>query len=543
MFLSNLRVAYRLSMGFGISLLLLIAIAWSGRVSMTSTIEDTADLLNHQLKNERLAGDWRTVVEANLQRSLAAIMTNDPDVQKFFEDGIAKASRQGEEDQRLLAENLHDPRARALYAAALAKRAEILGIRKMALEAKAAGDVEQSKLIVDREYVPASAAYLATVKLLIERQKDVIDEVGHGIEVRSKNANRTGMLLTLASVAFAMAAGWLITRSLLRQLGGEPGYAAEITDRVSAGDLTVKVRLRPGDQGSLLHSIAAMRDRLAAMVLDVRHSTNSVTKGTDEIAVGNMDLSSRTEQQAGALQETASSMHQLTDTVKQNGDYARQANQLAAAASDVAIRGGGVVTEAVSMMNSIDASSRKIVDIIGVIDSIAFQTNILALNAAVEAARAGEQGRGFAVVATEVRNLAHRSASAAKDIKALICDSVEKIANGSRLVHEAGATMAEIVASVRQVREIMDDINTASREQEAGIMQINQALGEMDGVTQQNAALVEQAAAAAGALQDQAGTLCKAVSVFKLDGLGDVVRNQIAPASSPRRGAVASIER
>jgi len=261
-----------------------------------------------------------------------------------------------------------------------------------------------------------------------------------------------------------------------------------------------------------------MRDKLAAIVGEVRISTDSVATASNEIASGNQDLSSRTEQQAGSLEETASSMEELTATVKQNADFARQANQLAASASGVAVRGGDVVDGVVETMESISASSKKIVDIIGVIDGIAFQTNILALNAAVEAARAGEQGRGFAVVATEVRNLAQRSASAAKDIKHLIGESVEKIANGAMLVDEAGSTMREIVSSIQNVSEIMAQITAASGEQEAGIEQINQAIMEMDGVTQQNAALVEQAAAAAEALQGQSTHLAELVSVFKLDG-------------------------
>jgi methyl-accepting chemotaxis protein len=262
-----------------------------------------------------------------------------------------------------------------------------------------------------------------------------------------------------------------------------------------------------------------MNASLVNIVGQVRTGTDTIATASRQIAAGNMDLSSRTEQQASSLEETASSMEELTSTVKQNADNARQANQLAVTASDVAVKGGSVVSEVIDTMASINEASKKIVDIISVIDGIAFQTNILALNAAVEAARAGEQGRGFAVVASEVRNLAQRSAAAAKEIKGLIGDSVEKVAVGSKLVEQAGATMEEVVASVRRVTDIMGEISAASQEQRAGIEQVNQAIVQMDQVTQQNAALVEEASAAAESMQEQAAGLSQAVSIFKLDGM------------------------
>ncbi len=289
---------------------------------------------------------------------------------------------------------------------------------------------------------------------------------------------------------------------------------------IAAGDLTQKIEITSTNEiGKMLIGLKDMNDSLVRIVSEVRSGTETIATASGQIAAGNLDLSSRTEQQASALDKTASSMGDLTSTVKQNADNARQANQLAASASSVAVKGGEVVAHVVDTMSSINESSRKIVDIIGVIDGIAFQTNILALNAAVEAARAGEQGRGFAVVATEVRSLAQRSASAAKEIKSLIGDSVEKVEAGGKLVNEAGATMNEIVASVKRVTDIMGEISAASREQEAGIGEINQAITEMDGMTQQNAALVEEAAAAAGSLQDQADNLVQVVSLFKLDGM------------------------
>ena len=328
----------------------------------------------------------------------------------------------------------------------------------------------------------------------------------------------TAILLSIGSVLLLLIGGlaWNMARSLYRQLGGEPDYATAVVRKIGAGDLGVAVNVRPDDRISLLYAMQQMQQNLSGTVQEIRSSTDTIATASGEIATGNHDLSSRTEKQASSLEQTAASMEELTSTVKQNADNARQANQLAVSASEVAVRGGSVVSQVVDTMGSINASSRKIVDIIGVIDGIAFQTNILALNAAVEAARAGEQGRGFAVVASEVRSLAQRSAAAAKEIKTLISDSVDKVEVGSKQVAEAGKTMEEIVDSVKRVTDIMGEITTATQEQTSGIEQIHQAITEMDQVTQQNAALVEQAAAAAGALQEQAGSLVQAVSAFKV---------------------------
>ncbi|MBV6448356.1 methyl-accepting chemotaxis protein [Nitrosomonas sp.] len=324
------------------------------------------------------------------------------------------------------------------------------------------------------------------------------------------------LLIVAVAIGFALAV--MITRNLLMQLGGEPKYAAEVMQRIAAGDLTSNVEVNKKFPNSLLNAIKEMQDSLIKIVSEIRGSTSTISTATGEIAAGNADLSQRTEEQASSLEETASSMEELTSTVKQNADNARQANQLAAGASEVAVKGGMVVGQVVQTMSSINESSKKIVDIISVIDGIAFQTNILALNAAVEAARAGEQGRGFAVVATEVRTLAQRSAAAAKEIKELISDSVNKVEDGTRLVDEAGATMDEIVSAVKRVTDIMSEISAASQEQSSGIEQVNQAVTQMDQVTQQNAALVEEAAAAAESMQEQAQELTQAVSTFKISG-------------------------
>ena len=344
-----------------------------------------------------------------------------------------------------------------------------------------------------------------------------------------------GLLFAAAGLVLAVVFPWMMRRMLLRDLGGEPDAARDLVKAIADGDLTREVPLRAGDQISLLAHLSHMRQWLAKTMHDLRATADAVGTASREIAQGNQDLSQRTEEQASALEETAASMEELSATVKQNADNARQANQLALGASTVAIKGGDVVGRAVDTMKGINDSSKKIADIIGVIDGIAFQTNILALNAAVEAARAGEQGRGFAVVAAEVRSLAGRSADAAKEIKTLITASVERVEQGTALVDQAGVTMSEVVSSIKRVTDIMGEISAASTEQSAGVAQVGEAVSQMDQATQQNAALVEESAAAAESLRDQAQQLVQAVAVFKLDH-----DQQSYAAASPARATAAA---
>jgi methyl-accepting chemotaxis protein len=396
--------------------------------------------------------------------------------------------------------------------------------------------VQQQRATVDYLF----STFLPRVQIIDDQMTDLSklkEDNARTANLANKEAYETSrtlmIVLVILSALSGAALGALITRSLTRQLGGEPRYAAEVAERIANGDLHAEVVLRDGDQSSLLYAMRSMRDRLAAIVAEVRSGTDAIASASQQIAAGNLDLSSRTEEQASALEETASSMEELTSTVKQNADHARQANTLAATASGVAGEGGTVVAQVVDTMAAIDEASRKIVDIIGVIDGIAFQTNILALNAAVEAARAGEQGRGFAVVASEVRNLAQRSAAAAKEIKQLIGDSVSKVEAGSKLVNQAGGTMGEVVTSIQRVADIMGEIASASHEQTAGIEQINQAIVQMDTVTQQNAGMVEEAAAAAEALQAQAAKLADLVSVFKVGGQ-EIVSEAVSKAAAAK---------
>jgi methyl-accepting chemotaxis protein len=343
----------------------------------------------------------------------------------------------------------------------------------------------------------------------------------------------SGSLLAASILVLSIIVMWIV-RGIERSIGGEPSVATELAHRIADGDLETEITIRPGDRSSLMFSMKTMRDGLVRIVSEVRAGTDTIATASNQIAAGNQDLSSRTEQQASSLEETAASMEELTSTVTQSAENARQANQLAISASEIASQGGKVVGEVVDTMASINASSKRIVDIISVIDGIAFQTNILALNAAVEAARAGEQGRGFAVVATEVRSLAQRSAAAAKEIKALIDDSVSKVDVGASLVAKAGSTMNDIVGSVQRVTDIMGEILAAAQEQTAGISEINTAVTQMDQVTQQNAALVEQAAAASEAMQHQAAQLAQVVSVFRTGSDMNAVSSAVA-AANPQR--------
>jgi methyl-accepting chemotaxis protein len=384
------------------------------------------------------------------------------------------------------------------------------------IELRQADQLPEAAALLDKQAAPAFVEWLASVNRLIDLEEKLNNEAAKNARALSGSFLAWMLVLLAIAIGAGALAAWTISRGLLRQLGGQPDYAVAIAAAIAGGDLSTPIATRAGDEASLLYAMKAMRDSLVTIVSQVRAGTLTIANASTEITAGNHDLSARSERQAGTLEETASSMEELTGTVRQNAENARQANALAESASNVAQRGGEVVAQVVQTMASINQSSKQIAEIIGVIDGIAFQTNILALNAAVEAARAGEQGRGFAVVAGEVRNLAQRSAAAAKEIKDLIGHSVTTVDNGAKLVDQAGSTMEEIVTSVKRVTDIMAEISLASQEQSAGIEQVNQAIGQMDETTQQNATLVEQAGTAASSLQDEAENLARLVSIFKL---------------------------
>ncbi|OEZ60597.1 MULTISPECIES: methyl-accepting chemotaxis protein [unclassified Duganella] len=407
-----------------------------------------------------------------------------------------------------------------------------------------AGDNEAFGRFLTEECSPLRRQIVADIATVMAAAQAETAAASAGVNAHASDARLWIVLQAVLSFVVSVLIAWANTRLLLKQLGGEPAYATEIANKIAEGDLAIDVEVKSDDKTSLLHAIKAMRDSLSSIVGQVRQGTDMIATASSEIASGNRDLSLRTEHQAESLEKVATAMEELTSTVKQNAGNAQQANVLAVSASEVSEQGGHVMEQVTVTMASINESSKKIVDIISVIDGIAFQTNILALNAAVEAARAGEQGRGFAVVATEVRNLAQRSAAAAKEIKSLIDDSVEKVGTGSELVHKAGETMHEVVASVKRVTEIMGEISGASMEQTAGIEQVNDAIGEMDSMTQQNTALVEQATAAAQELQDQASSLAHVVDVFKLsEGQGQRSASVLGMRGRARRQPPAGARR
>ena len=407
------------------------------------------------------------------------------------------------------------------------------------LDLAKAGDSAATIAALNAEETPAWRKLRGELIKLVDAARKFSAQGHEGTQAYAQRATSWAVGLALLAVLVSAALTVVMLRTVRRELGGEPAQARTALRHIAAGDLSAELPVASANDAALMAELARMQERLRALVGDIRQAAENIQVASTEVAVGNADLSNRTEQTAGNLQQTAQSMEELTSTVRQTADSARTANQLVHTAAEVASRGGKVVSEVVATMDDINTSSKKINDIIGVIDSIAFQTNILALNAAVEAARAGEQGRGFAVVASEVRNLAQRSAGAAKEIKELIGASVEKVASGSRLVGDAGATMNEIVASVQRVSDIIAEISAAAGEQSQGIAQVNGAVAQLDQMTQQNSALVEQSAAAAESLKDQAQRLAGVVSAFRLNGHAAALSVQPAPAPLPAPRAAA----
>lgn len=512
--IQNLKIGPRLMLGFGAVIALLVIIAALAYVQLNELTEDITltnsdrfpkTVMAHNAKDELndVTFKMRNLVLLRDSDEISKMYTHIDEASRNIDialDGLDKTvtSVKG----KALMQEVHA--ARTLF---LTSKAEFVALLKEGRRDEAITMLLGStKAIQDK--------YIAALDQLIDLQNQLMTDSGASSLKQATQTRMLILLITALSIAFSSLITLVIARSITRPLV----QAVAVAQRVADGDLTSDIASAAKDEiGQLMRALKDMNDKLAALVGEVRSGTDTIATASGQIAAGNQDLSSRTEQQASSLEETAASMEELTSTVKQNAENARQANQLATSASSVAVRGGDVVSQVVGTMGAINVSSRKIVDIIGVIDGIAFQTNILALNAAVEAARAGEQGRGFAVVAAEVRSLAQRSAAAAKEIKILIGDSVDKVEEGSKQVAEAGNTMNEIVQSVQRVTDIMAEISAASQEQNTGIAQINQTISQMDQVTQQNAALVEQAAAAAASLQEQADSLLQVVSVFKIN--------------------------
>jgi methyl-accepting chemotaxis protein len=520
--ISNLKIGTRLGLGFGIQILLLAGAIGVGIKEVTTMNDYIDDIVNDNNVKVAAANDMQREQQKVMLATSRVVMLDNADQRAEQESRVQKARAAYDEIATVMHGKVKSDKGKEILARVDAALADTRPLVNKVRELAKAGDTKSASELFVSKAGPAAERWQAALQELVEHQVKGNHAAAQAAGAAYSEAKLMLLLIGALAVFFGTLIAWLATRSIVLPMR----EAVKIAQTVAAGDLNSQINSSSTDEtGEMLTALKTMNDSLKDIVGQVRSGTETIASASTEIASGTIELSSRTEQQASSLEETAASMEELTTTVKQNSDNARQANMLAVSASEVAVRGGAVVSRVVETMSSINESSRRIVDIIAVIDGIAFQTNILALNAAVEAARAGEQGRGFAVVASEVRNLAQRSASAAKEIKSLIDDSVDKVAMGSTLVNNAGATMDEVVASVRRVTDIMGEISAAGREQELGIGQINQAVIEMDSVTQQNAALVEEAAAAAESLQDQAGKLMQVVSIFRLDGAVPATRS------------------
>jgi methyl-accepting chemotaxis protein len=521
-FISNIKIGKRLGIGFALILAMTVLIAVAGVWRLNEVADSTRAMMAAPLTKERAITDWYSLNFASIRRTAAIVKSTDPALGPYFKEDSAASVKKAAELLKEIEPLIEGEAEKALFAKILEQRKLYSASRDGAVKAKAAGNEEEAARLLDEKFTPASKLYQELLQELVVMQRSSIDATAKAIDATATRSTTIIGVLTTGAVLLGAILSWLLTTGITRPIRA----AVELAETVAGGDLTRTIDTDTKDEtGALLRALRHMNDSLLAIVTQVRTGTDTIATASSEISAGNLDLSSRTEQQAGSLEETAAAVEELTGTVRQNADNARQANQLAITASEVATHGGAVVSEVVTTMGAINEASRKIADIIGVIDGIAFQTNILALNAAVEAARAGEQGRGFAVVASEVRNLAQRSAAAAREIKELITASVAKVDTGARLVDQAGATMEQVVDSIRKVTDIMAEITSASAEQRAGIEQVNQAIADMDSSTQHNAALVEESAAAAGSLQDQASKLAQVVGLFN-------VTAQAAPAAS-----------
>jgi len=537
--LRSLRIGARLGIGFGaILVILVLVLAVSSFLSSRNRDKLIVGLGAANAKVMLATKMKVALMEGGISMRNIGLQSDVGAMQKEEVKVKAKQKEYAEARDKLTATGLSDAETKIVTDMA-AIDGDIAKPFKDAMAQALAFNSEGAAKVIAEKIDPLSQQSLVQIDKLIEAEQAVAHQVQEEVVSKAKQETLVLYAIGAATLAAGILFSWRLTISIITPLRD----AVAVAQRVAAGQLDSNVQVKGKDEISeLLQALKEMDDSLLKIVGEVREGTDAIATASAEIASGNADLSSRTESQASSLEETASSMEELTDTVRQNAENARQANQLVVSASEFAAKGGKVVGQVVTTMGSIKDSSRKIVDIIGVIDGIAFQTNILALNAAVEAARAGEQGRGFAVVAAEVRNLAQRSAGAAKEIKALIGDSVEKVDIGSKLVDEAGKTMDEMVTSVKHVADIMSEITAASQEQSAGIGEVNQAITQMDEMTQQNAALVEQAAAAAESMQEQAAMLAQAVSVFKLGDNDTATIHRKAPqvAAAPERRPVAA---
>ena len=510
--LSNLKIGSRLGIGFGAVLAIMVGMTILGIASLAHIQSGLDKIVSVNVYKTKLYSEMSESVHIISRVTRTLIILTDMESMQREKKKIDEARVRYEAAWEAIMKTPATEAGKALRAKILEVRTASRPINDRLIENALANRNDTATAIMLKEAMPAMQKWQDAIHDAMTMQEEANKKETEDAHAAYAQARTLMLILLAGALVLGVAVAWWITRSITVPINEAVGIA----EKVAAGDLTGRIEATTTDEtGKLLNALKKMNDGLLKIVGQIRSGSDTIATASAQIAAGNQDLSSRTEEQASSLEETASSMEELTSTVKQNADNAKQANQLAVAASEVAVRGGDVVSQVISTMDGINESSKKMADIITVIDGIAFQTNILALNAAVEAARAGEQGRGFAVVASEVRNLAQRSASAAREIKVLIDDSVGKVESGSKLVGEAGTTMEDVVSSIKRVNDIMSEITAASAEQSSGIEQVNQAIVQMDTVTQQNAALVEEAAAAAESLQEQAKNLVQMVSVFK----------------------------
>ncbi len=513
---SSLKIGQRIALGFAAILLLTIVGLAVSLLQLSSVAQQTRTMMDSPLAKERLIADWYALVLSGSQRTTAIVRSPDAELGRYFAETARKSSADSGQLLKRFEPLISTPAERDLFAKASQNRDSYNAARAEVTKAKDEGRVEDADAIFNSSYAPRTKAYVDSIKALLELQRQDIDATAAAIE-RTYQHSRS--LLLLLSVLI-MGLGALIATGLNLGIVRPLRAAVKVADEVADGNLNARIDpaiLSGKDEtAQLMQSLATMEANLRSLVAEAREGSHAVATAATQIASGNLDLSGRTEEQASSLEQTAASMEELTSTVRHNAASARQANELAQQTSTLATQGGESVHQVVRTMADILQTSRRIEDIIGVIDKIAFQTNILALNAAVEAARAGEQGRGFAVVAGDVRSLAQRCANAAKEIKGLIDASAQRIATGSRLVEQAGNTMDKVVQGVQKVTDLVGDISHASHEQMAGIEQVNQAVAQMDQMTQQNAALVEESSAATQSLEIQAAQLTRSLSAFRV---------------------------